>query len=108
RTRGNTSGRGIWREMLAVLLRDLRLLLGLLGRPARRLLAEIAVRGATAIRERSARVRRRESAGWTTPRRRIISLYTRTLTFAARGGLARRPGRTPREYADEVAALFPA
>jgi hypothetical protein len=108
RTRGNTSNRGMWREMLAILFRDLRMLLRLLGRPTRRLLQDIANRGREAITKRPGLARRREPNTWSTPRRTIIGLYLAALTAASRRGLPRRPGRTPREYAEELATVLPA
>jgi hypothetical protein len=108
RTRGNTSNRRMWREMLAILYRDVRMLLRLLGRPTRRLLQDIANRGREAITKRPGLARRREPKAWATPRRTIIGLYLAALTAASRRGLPRRPGRTPGEYAEELATLLPA
>jgi hypothetical protein len=108
RTRGTNSNRGMWREMLAILFRDLRMLFRLLGRPTRRLLQDIANRGREAITKRPGLARRREPKAGSTPRRTIIGLYLAALTAASRRGLPRRPERTPREYAEELASLLPA
>ncbi len=108
RTRGDASSRGIWREMIALLYRDLRLLLRLLARPTKRVLSQIANRGREAIAKRPSLARRRGPTQGTTTRQAIIGLYLTALRFAARRGMPRRPGRTPREYADELATLLPA
>jgi hypothetical protein len=102
------AGRGIWREMLAILLRDLGLLLRLLRRPARRALAQAVALQRLAGSAARARGRRHGRIDWTQPRAVIIALYLAILALAARRGYPRRPGQTPGEYARELAARIPA
>ena len=107
-TRGNGLGRGIWREMLAILFRDLRLLGSLFWRPARRLFLQVTegISGSNARRSRPSR--RRHKHSWESPRQAVIALYLAALAFAARRGHPRRPSQTPREYAAELAERLPA
>lgn len=108
RTRGSTTKLGIWREMLAILRNDLRLLFRFLWRPARKLIVRAAERALVTSTRRMRAARRRDRTAWDTPRRTIIGLYLSALAFAARRKHPRRPGQTPLEYAGELAERLPA
>jgi hypothetical protein len=101
------TGRGIWGEMLAILLRDLRLLLHLLWQPARRALAQVAALQRSSGNAPGQRAGRRHRIDWSQPSRAIIAIYLAALALAARRGYPRRPGQTPGEYAREMAARLP-
>ncbi|MGH2390696.1 MAG: DUF4129 domain-containing protein, partial [Chloroflexota bacterium] len=108
RTRGSATNLGIWREMLAILRNDLRLLFRFLWRPAKRLLVRTAERAFVVGAGRVRSVRHRNRAAWDTPRQTIIGLYLSALAFAARRKHPRRPGQTPLEYAGDLADHLPA
>jgi len=107
-TRGSGTGRGIWREILAILRRDVRWLLRLLRQPARLIAAQLGERGSGSGSRRFPLTRRRDRDTWATSRQAIIGLYLSALAYAARRGHRRRPGQTPAEYAAELAAHLPA
>ena len=103
-TRGGEAGRGIWREILAILRRDAVRLFRLLRQPARLIAAQLGEQG---LRSGARRSRRRDRDTWATSRQAIIGLYLTALAYAARRGHPRRPGQTPDEYAAELAAQLP-
>jgi hypothetical protein len=102
------AGRSGWREMLAILMRDFRLLLGYLWRPAQRALREVATIRETGLRARRGARRRGDHIDWSDPRRAIIGIYLATTALAAWRGFPRRAGQTPDEYARELAGRLPA
>jgi hypothetical protein len=100
--------RGFWPALLREVLRELRELLLLLWRPARRGVAR-ALETATAGARRVAPRRAGEArvTGDLAPRQAVIALYMSMLALAARRGHARLQGQTPREYRDRLGAALP-
>src|SRR5205814_5210020 len=108
RRRQGGRGGGPW-SILVALLKELRVLLLALWRPATQLAAQAArdaQRRATRAMAHGGAWRRRRLREMG-PRQAIIALYVAVLRLAARRGYPRRPGQTPREYAAEVGARLP-
>jgi hypothetical protein len=101
-------GRALWREILAILARDL----GLLARLALQFFRRRAAAAGQAIRERAGSALQRRGAGRARSapagaRETVIALYLTALAYAARRGHPRRAGQTPREYARDLAGAVP-